>query len=161
MLNDRRFLFFNMCNLLEFKNIGHMSMVNWTNTFMHSFPLLCSIHCQLKIASLCRPRFILFQFSHSVASDSLPPHGLQHTRLPCPSLTLRSLLKLLSIELVMPSSHLVLCCPLLLPPSIFPSVRVFSNESTLRMRWPKYWSFSFSISPSNEYSGLASFRRSF
>ena len=161
MLNDRRFLFFNMCNLLEFKNIGHMSMVNWTNTFMHSFPLLCSIHCQLKIASLCRPRFILFQFSHSVASDSLPPHGLQHTRLPCPSLTLRSLLKLLSIELVMPSSHLVLCCPLLLPPSIFPSVRVFSNESALRIRWPKYWSFSFSISPSNEYSGLASFRRSF
>ena len=138
-----------------------MSMVNWTNTFMHSFPLLCSIHCQLKIASLCRPRFILFQFSHSVASDSLPPHGLQHTRLPCPSLTLRSLLKLLSIELVMPSSHLVLCCPLLLPPSIFPSVRVFSNESALRIRWPKYWSFSFSISPSNEYSGLASFRRSF
>ena len=134
-----------------------MSMVNWTNTFMHSFPLLCSIHCQLKIASLCRPRFILFQFSHSVASDSLPPHGLQHTRLPCPSLTLRSLLKLLSIELVMPSSHLVLCCPLLLPPSIFPSVRVFSNESALCIRWPKYRSFSFNISPSNEYSGLISF----
>ena len=67
-----------------------MSRVNWTNTFMHSFPLLCSIHCQLKIASLCRPRFISFQFSHSVTSDSLRPHGLQHTRLPCPSLTLRA-----------------------------------------------------------------------
>ena len=58
----------------------------------------------------------------------------------------------------MPSNHFILCCPLLLPPSIFPSIRVFSNESTLHMRWPKYWSFSFSISPSNEYSGLISFR---
>ena len=66
----------------------------------------------------------------------------------------QSLLKLKSIELVMPSNHLILCCPLLLLPSIFPSIRVFSNESTLRMKWPKYWSFSFSISPSNEYSGL-------
>ena len=69
-----------------------------------------------------------------------------------------SLLKLMSIESVMPSNHLILCRPLLLPPSIFPSIRVFSNESVLRFRWPKYWSFSFSISPSNEYSGLISFR---
>ena len=70
----------------------------------------------------------------------------------------RSLLKLMSIKLVMPSNHLILCHPLLLPPSIFPSIRVFSNESVLPIRWPKYWSFSFSISPSNEYSGLISFR---
>ena len=70
----------------------------------------------------------------------------------------RSLLKLMSIESVMPSSHLILCHTLLLPPSIFPSIRVFSNESVIRIRWPKYWSFSFSISPSNEYSGLISFR---
>ena len=69
-----------------------------------------------------------------------------------------SLLKLMSIELVMPSNHLILCRPLLLLPSIFPSVRVFSNESVFCIRWPKYWSFSFSISPSNEYSGLISFR---
>ena len=69
----------------------------------------------------------------------------------------QSLLKLMSIELVMPSNHLVLCYPLLLP-SIFPSIRVFSNESVLRIRWPKYWSFSFSISPSNEYLGLIFFR---
>ena len=69
-----------------------------------------------------------------------------------------SLLKLMSIESVMPSSYLILCCPLLLLPSIFPSIRVFSNESVLRIRWPKYWSFSFSASPSNEYSGLISFR---
>ena len=70
----------------------------------------------------------------------------------------RSLPKLLSIESVMPSSHLFLCCPLLLPPSIFHSIKVFSNESILRIRWPKYWSFSFSISPSSEYSGLVSFK---
>ena len=70
----------------------------------------------------------------------------------------RSLLKLVSIELVMPSNHLILCCPLLLQPSIFPSFRVFSNESVLFIRWPKYWSFNFSISPSSEYSGLISFR---
>ena len=69
-----------------------------------------------------------------------------------------SLLKLMSIESVILSNHLILCCPLLLMPSIFPSIRVFSNESVLRIRWPKYWSFSFSISPSNEYSGLISFR---
>ena len=71
---------------------------------------------------------------------------------------LRSLLKLMSIEPVMPSNHLVLCRPLLLLPSIFPSIRVFSNESVLRIRWPKYWSVSFTISPSNEYSGSISFR---
>ena len=69
-----------------------------------------------------------------------------------------SLLKLMSIELVMPSNHLILCRPLLLPPSIFPSIRVFSNESALHIRWPKNWSFSFSISPSNEHSGLITFR---
>ena len=70
----------------------------------------------------------------------------------------RSLLKLMSIESVMPSNHLILCCPLLLPPSIFPSTRVFSNDSALCIRWPKYWRFSFNISPSNEHSGLISFR---
>ena len=96
------------------------------------------------------------QFSRPVVSDSLRPHGLQQAM----SITnSRSLLnKLMSIQLVTPSNHLVLCCPLLLPPSIFPSIRVFSNESVLRIRWPKYWSFSFSISPSNEHSGLISFR---
>ena len=70
----------------------------------------------------------------------------------------RSLLKLMYIESVMPSNHLILCDPLLLLPSIFPSIRVFSNESALRIRWPKYWSFSFNVSPSNEYPGLISFR---
>ena len=70
----------------------------------------------------------------------------------------QSLPKLMSIESVMPSNHLILCRPLLLPPAIFPSIRVFSNESALHIRWPKYWSFSFSINPSSEYSGLVSFK---
>ena len=70
----------------------------------------------------------------------------------------QSLLKHMSIESVMPSNHLILCCPLLFLPSVFPSNRVFSNESVLHIRWPKYWSFSFSISPSNEYSGMIFFR---
>ena len=96
-----------------------------------------------------------FLFSRLVVSGSLRPHGLQHTRLPCPS---PSVLKLMSIKSMMSSNHLILCHPLLLLASIFPSIRVFSNESALHIRWPKYWSFSFSISPSNEYSGLISFR---
>ena len=70
----------------------------------------------------------------------------------------RSVLKLMSMQLVIPSNHLIFCHPLLLLPSIFPSIKVFSNESVLRIRWPKYWNFSFSISPSNEYSGMISFR---
>ena len=98
------------------------------------------------------------QFSHSVVSDSLRPHGLQQTRPPCPSPNYPSWLKLMSIESVMPSNHLILCRPLLLPPSFFPSIRVFSNELVLHIRWPKYCSFSFNISSSNEYSGLVSFR---
>ena len=87
-------------------------------------------------------------------SDSLQPHGLQHTRLP----NTWSTLKPMSIESVMPSNLLILCHSLLLLPSVFPRIRVFSNESALRIRWPKYWSFSFSISPSNEHPGLISFR---
>ena len=97
-------------------------------------------------------------FNCSVVSDSLWPHRLQHARLPCPSPTAGAYSKLMSIELLMPSNHFILCCPFLILPSIFPSIRVFSNESVLHIRWPKYWSFSFSISPSNEYSGLISFR---
>ena len=91
-------------------------------------------------------------------SDSLRPHGVQHARPPCPIANSQSLLKLMSIELVMPSNQLILCHPLLLSPSIFPSVRVFSNELVLCIRWPKYWSFSFNISSSGEYSGPVSFR---
>ena len=90
-------------------------------------------------------------------SNSLRPHGLQHARLPCPSQPLESI-KLMSVASVMPSSHLILCRPLLLPPSVFPSIRVFYSESVLHIRGPKYWSFCFSLSPSSEYSGLISLR---
>ena len=96
------------------------------------------------------------QFSRSVMFDSLRP--LQHMRLPCPITNSWSLLKFISIESVMSSCHLILFCPLLLLPSVLPSFRVFYSESVLHIRWPKYWSFSFSFSPSNEYSGLISFR---
>ena len=97
------------------------------------------------------------QFSHLVMSDSATPWT--EARQASLSITnSQSLLKLMSIELVMPSSHLILCRPLLLPPWIIPSIRVFSNESVLHNRWPEYWSFSFSMSPSSEYSGLISFR---
>ena len=97
------------------------------------------------------------QFSHSVVSDSVTPW----TAAGQVSLSItnsQSLPTLMSIESVMPSNHLILCRPFLLLPSIFPSIRVFSNESVLHIRWPKYWSFSFSISPSSEYSGLISFK---
>ena len=90
-------------------------------------------------------------------SDSLRLHELQHIRPPCPSPT-PGVHANSSIESVMPSSHLILCRLLLLLPPVPPSIRIFSNESTLYMRWPKYWSFSFSISPSNEHPGLISFR---
>ena len=99
----------------------------------------------------------LLLFSGSVLSNSLQPPqtAALQASLSSPS---PSLLKLMSTESVMPSNHLIFCHPLLRPPSIFPSTRVFSNESVLLIRWPKYWSFSFSISPHNEYSGLISFR---
>ncbi|CAI9165209.1 unnamed protein product [Rangifer tarandus platyrhynchus] len=99
---------------------------------------------------------VLVQFSRSVMSNSATPWTTAHQA----SLSItssRSLLKLMPIELVMPSHHLILCCPLLLPSSVFPSIKVFSNESALCIRCPKYWSFSFIISSSNEYSGLISF----
>ena len=101
---------------------------------------------------------ISVQFSHSVVSDSLRPHESQHARPPCPSPTPRVHSDSRPSKSVMPSSHLILCHPLLLLPPIPPSIKVFSNESTLRMRWPKYWTLSFSVSPSNEYPGLVSFR---
>ena len=95
-------------------------------------------------------------FGRSVLSNSLRLHGLQHARFPCPSLSPGVCSN--SIESVMPSICLILCHPLLLLPSIFPSIRVFSNKSALCIRWPKYWSCSFSKNPSNKYSGFISFR---
>ena len=97
------------------------------------------------------------QFSGSVMSYSLQPYGLQHARLPCPS-QIPGAYSNSCYPLVMSSNHPILCHQLLLLPSIFPSIRVFSNESVFPIRWPKYWNFSFSINPSHEYSGLISFR---
>ena len=109
---------------------------------------------------------LLLLLSSQVMSDSLRSHGQQPTRLPCPSPSPRvcwsscplSWWCCMSIELVMPLNHLILCLSLLLLPSIFPKIKVFSNESALHIRWPKYWSFSFSISPSKAYSELISFK---
>ena len=96
-------------------------------------------------------QYMFRSISRSVVSDSLRPHESQHARPPWEFTNSRSSLRLMSIESVMPSSHLILCRPLLLLLPIPPSIKVFSNESTLHMRWPKYWSFSFSIIPSKEY----------
>ena len=94
------------------------------------------------------------QFGHSVLSDSLQPHGLQHGQFSLSITNFQSLLKLMFIESVMPSNRLILCRLLLLPPLVFPNIRVFSDESVLHIRWPKDWSFCFSLSPSNEYSEM-------
>ena len=126
-------------------------LFNWRMCFL-------SFHSQSLSPSISAPCSV--QFNHSVISNSATPRFAAHQAFL--SITnSRSLLKLMSIESVMPFNHLTLCRPLLLLPSIFPSIRVFSNESVLRIRWPKYWSFSFSISPSNEYSGLISFSQDF
>ena len=103
-------------------------------------------------------QFSSVQSSRSVMSYSLRPHELQHARPPCPSPTPRVHPNPCPSSQVMPSNHLILYHPLLHLPSIPPSIRVFSNESALHMRWPKYWSFSFNISPSNQHPGLISFR---
>ena len=142
-------------NLPEFAQI----CVHWVgDAIQPSHPLLLSPqHLIALLLTIGNKIFFFFffalssvQFSCSVMFDSLWPHGLQHIRHPCPSPIHRVYKKLMSIELVMASNHLILCQPLLLLPSIFPSIRVFSNESVLHIRRSKYWSFSFSISPSNE-----------
>ena len=125
--------------------------LNWVGTHTHTH-----IHTHIYIFTLI---YILVSSVQQLSRVQLfvPPWAAAREA----SLSItnsQSLLKLMSIESVMPSNHLILCCSLLLLPSVFPSIRVFSSESALRIRWPKYWSFSFSISPSNEYSGLISFR---
>ena len=125
----------------------------------HRKPAKVTRHNLLLIVQLECKHAILFLllFSHSVMSHSATLWTA--ARQASLSITIsQSLLKFISIESVMPSNHLILCCTLFLLPSIFPSMRVFSNESALHIRWSKYWSFSFSISPSNDYSGFISFR---
>ena len=124
---------------------------------------ICVRHCICRIYKRNKgdsaSQLLAPQFSSVAQSCPTPcdPLGLQHARLLCPSPTLGAYSNS-PIVSVMPFNHLILCHPLLLLPSVFPSIRVFSNESVLRIRWPKYWSFNFIISPSNEYSGLISFR---
>ena len=133
-------------SLLKLMSIELVMPSNNLMVYDHITVSWCGLNCPPKgISSV--------QFSRSVMSDSATPWTAAYQA----SLAITisgSLLKLMSIELVMPSNHLVLCRPLLLLPSTFPSIKVFSNELALCIRWPKYWSFSFSISPSNEYSGL-------
>ena len=129
----------------------------WRNILYSTLFLARFLFCIL-FHSLPPLSFSLIQFSHSVMSNSLWPHGLQHARTPCPSPTPQACSDSCPLSRWCPSNHLILCHPLLLLPSIFPSIRVFSNDSALNIKWPKYSSFSFSISPSNEYSGLISFR---
>ena len=142
-----------------------LTAINWCYSSMAFWILIKHFH--LHCFHLCNFRiYITLELNVSISFSSVQP--LSPVRLFATPWTAacqaslsttnsRSLLKLMFIESVMPSNHLILCRPLLLPPSIFPRIRVFSNESVLCIRWPKYWSFSFSISPSNEYSGLISF----
>ena len=119
---------------------------SWPTQYLYKYRVVENLFSFSSVQSLSRVRFlgalwtaVAHQASRSITNS-------------------RSLLKLMSIESEMPSNHLILCCPLLLPPSVFPSIKVFSNKSALCVRWPKYWGFSFSISPSSDYSGLISFR---
>ena len=137
-----------------------MEIVGW---FVCSFVLITGFGncCHLNPTSVCFDKWIqMYRFSSFHSLSHIWLFATPWTAARQASLSIinsRSLLKLMSIESVMPSNYLFLCCLLLLP-SFFPSIRVFSKESVLRIRWPKYWSFSFNISPSNEYSGLSSFR---
>ena len=124
--------------------------------FFRSPKSLKMVTAVMKLKDTCSLEEV--QFSCSVVSDSFATPRTAAYQASLSITNSRSLPKLISIESVMPSNHLLLCYPLLLLPSIFPSIRVFPSESALHIRWPKYWSFSFSISPSSEYSGLISFR---
>ena len=146
------------CCIQYVSKFGKLSSDHRTGKGFHSNPKERQCQRIFKLPHDCtHVIYLQVQFSHSCVWLFATPWIAAHQA----SLSITnswSSLKLMSIKLVMPSSHLILCRPLLLLPPIPPSIRVFSNESTLHMRWPKYWSFSFSISPSNEYSGLISFR---
>ena len=152
-----------LLNMKERRRWKEMNCRGEQRTIMEGFQLHTKQFQSLK-KNMARFSFrsaILASVSVSSVAQScltLRPCGLQHARLPCPSPTPRACSNSCSIESVMPSNHLIFCHPFLLLPSIFPRIRVFSNESVLCIRWPKYWSLSFSISPSSEYSGLISFR---
>ena len=128
-------------------------------TFLKTTQLLCTLNYSYVLYILCSLFDYLLLFSYSVVSNSLQPHGLQHGRLPFPTLSPGVCSNSCPLSRwYHPTICLILCHPLLLLPSIFPCIRVFSSGSALHIKWPKYWGFSFSISPSSEYSGLISFR---
>ena len=133
-------------------------MLSFKRAFsLSSFTLIKRLFSSSSLSAIRVVFYLQFSSVAQSCLDSVIPWTA--ARQASPSITNSwNLLKLMSIASVIPSNHLILCRPLLLPPSIFPSIRVFSNESVLHIRWPKYWSLSFSISPSNEYSGLISFR---
>ena len=140
----------------EFKVKKREIKINYCSGFLTYF---ISLHLHNQILQMKKSKgFSSVQFSHSVMSDSLWPHGLQHSRPPCPSPTPGDCSNsCLSSQWCHPTISFSVCRPLLILPLIFPSIRVFSNESVLHIRWPKYWSFSFSINPSTKYSGLITF----
>ena len=147
----------NNCNFVFVFSLSHEAFrcfqgANKDIVFSFSSLLICYL---LHVLLFPTDSFWISQFSCSLVSDSLQPHGLQRARPPLSITNSQSLIKLMSIALLMPSNHLILCHPLLFLPSVLSSIRVFSSESVLHIRWPKYWTFS--ISPSNEYSGLISF----
>ena len=147
-----------MCVLQNAINWCYSSMAFWI--LIKHFHLHCFHLCNFRIYVTLELN-VSISFSSVQSFSSIQLFAAPWTAACQASLSItnsQSLLKLMFIESVMPSNHLILCCPLLLLPSLFPIIRVFSNESVLHLRWPKYWSFSFSISPSNEYSGLISFR---
>ena len=141
-----------MKSVMHFPSTAFLHTKNYLSI---DWPYITIIKLSLTYQSVSLSTYLVLQLL--VMSYSLHFHGLQHARLPCPSLPW-SLLKLMCFESIMPSNHLILYHPLLLLSSVFPSIRVFSNVSTLHIRWPKYWSFRLSISPFNEYSGLISSR---
>ena len=141
-----------MKSVMHFSSTAFLHIKNYLSI---DWPSITIIKLSLIYQSVFLSTYLVLQ--SLVMSYSLRLRGLQHARLPCPSLP-RSLLKLMCFESMMPSNHLILYHPLILLSSVFPSIRVFSNVSALQIRWPKYWSFRLSISPSNEYSGLISSR---
>ena len=145
---------------IQVKALFHLSLLGECFTllkmWLRTWDFILLDKCLAQFTDTLRSQSV--HFSHSVVFNSLQPHGLQHARLSCPSPTPVACSNSLSLELVMSSNHLILCHPLLLLPSIFPASGSFPRSQFVAIRCPKYWSFSFSISPSSEYSGPISFR---
>ena len=151
--------FFKTLGFLHWAAFAPLPKIIWACVTIYFWILHCVPFCPLPISYWLHYYGYISQFSSVAQSCPTLCDPMDHSTPVLPSISnSQSLLKLMSIELVMPSNHLIFCCPLILLPSIFPSIRVFSNESALCIRWPKYWRFSFNVSPSSEHPGLISFR---